>query len=239
MIMTYATLTVTDTKSRLSFKLRANNWWYYLDIDDDKLYLLSNTCGTCEAIFSQVSNAKLPLAPEELSQQLRLGLKEVTQPIIDTVATILPVGDYIVNLIKVTPKFVPSRKPIGSDSNKRLEYYKGKEIFSTNQEDSFFERFFPLVQSKLLQRPIIDSYKTKIKNGEMPTALALSLVDVRFISGRILAWQLVHFLLDGHHKMMAASELNVPLNILSFLSKTNSFISNNEFFDEVVKLRYT
>ena len=76
-----------------------------------------------------------------------------------------------------------------------------------------------------------------LRAGETPTALAISVVDVRCPAGRFWDVTLLHFLLDGHHKMTAASDLNRPINVLSLLWKDWPF-THPQFLEKVLELRY-
>ena len=56
----------------------------------------------------------------------------------------------------------------------------------------------------------------------VPTALAITIAEGKhFMSGSGYdapdAISLMHFLIDGHHKIYAASQLNKPITLLSFL----------------------
>ncbi|MFC7671351.1 hypothetical protein ACFQT0_31050 [Hymenobacter humi] len=70
-------------------------------------------------------------------------------------------------------------------------------------------------------------YRTEIEKGGTPTAVALSVLDVKGPawldeSGTIPPytehWCLAHYLLDGHHKMYAASLLQKPIHLLAFIA---------------------
>jgi hypothetical protein len=73
-----------------------------------------------------------------------------------------------------------------------------------------------------------------LKVEKQPTALALSVLDVK----QPADWDgepaitehycLAHYLLDGHHKTHAASELNKPITMLSFLAIDESLASEKE-----------
>jgi hypothetical protein len=49
-------------------------------------------------------------------------------------------------------------------------------------------------------------------------------------------WCLAHYLLDGHHKMFAASEAQKPLTLLSLLSLDESLASKDEIDSLISKL---
>ena len=68
----------------------------------------------------------------------------------------------------------------------------------------------------------VREYVTRISEELKPTALALSVLDVKQPANWgdkaevTEHWCLTHYLLDGHHKVYAASNLNQPITLLSF-----------------------
>jgi hypothetical protein len=65
----------------------------------------------------------------------------------------------------------------------------------------------------------VEYYKTKLRAGQHPTALAVTIFDGRVPMGSgYNQHAIAHFLLDGHHKVMAASQLGEPISLLSFLA---------------------
>jgi hypothetical protein len=48
-------------------------------------------------------------------------------------------------------------------------------------------------------------------------------------------WRLAHFLLDGHHKVFAASQAHKPITLLSFLAIGESIAYRSEI-DRVIKV---
>jgi hypothetical protein len=258
--MAYTELDVPDN-GRLSFSLRVDTtrpWWRDLDLDGQPLYRIGNLCGTCEAIMEKFEDAKFPIAPSELSLLLRNGLETVSQPILDTISQILPKGKYVVSVLEVQPGLVkvnpsdsrylwlntnaprvPDDVLPAADRIFPLWWIQQKAVhFPKFDQNALYEALLPLVEDKQLSREVIETYKTQIEAGQHPMALAFSVVDVRYPSGRgYVEWQLVHFLLDGHHKVTAACELNRPIKVLSFLSLDESFASK-EWVDHTIKLRY-
>jgi hypothetical protein len=71
-------MSVTHGKGRLSFTTRLDQnrpWWRDLDLDGQPLYRIGNLCDTCQAVFSRLARAHMPLAPTELAAKLREGLR--------------------------------------------------------------------------------------------------------------------------------------------------------------------
>ena len=87
-----------------------------------------------------------------------------------------------------------------------------------------FEFIVPMFPKRWLDTEAVSSYRNELLAGSTPTALALSILDIKQpadwegdpeINSH---WCLSHYLLDGHHKTLAASELGAPITILSFLA---------------------
>ncbi len=79
-----------------------------------------------------------------------------------------------------------------------------------------------------MSKKTLTSYANRLSNGERPTALAVSVLDVRGPTTREEGpevtehWCLSHYLLDGHHKTYAASQVERPITLLSFLATAES-----------------
>lgn len=242
--MTLHPFQVSAPNSRISFKVgdseNGRPWWYYLNIDDEPLYLVSNICDTCPLILGRYNNGNFILTPEELSQKLRNGLTAISPEIIALLSSILPSGDYYAGLIQVSP--IIARPYTYADkkkkSNEESQYWwQNEPNFMLKAGCSLNELIEPLTLGTSLSLATINQFKERLSAGEAPTALALSVLDVRCLSGKALEVTLVHFLLDGHHKMKAAEELKMPLNILSLLWKNWPF-TLPAFLEETLELRY-
>jgi len=80
--------------------------------------------------------------------------------------------------------------------------------------------------TKWLTMTTVEAYKQALRTKGSGTAVAIAVLDVR--GPATLAdesepdpkehWCLTHYLLDGHHKLHAASEAGKPLSLLSFLA---------------------
>lgn len=165
--------------------------------------------------FQTLHDQNLPLTPRQLSTQLEAGLTTVSQAIIDTVVVLLPKGRYRVNLVTVTPTLIAQGNlPRGVSCEADYFWLCGLQ---TTDQRADYELVLPLVPPSELMPDRVAFYQTQLTHGDTPTALALSMYDGRAPMGIYSQTALVHFLLDGHHKMMAASQSAKPLSILSFL----------------------
>ena len=228
--------TVATSNAKLDFTTRNGSgsyaWWYDLSFDGKPLYNIGNLCSTCQAIFSLLNVLETPLAPAELSQHLRDGITTITPDILDTVGAMIPNGKYIVGLLNIQP-VISDRNTSPNSLRNRID--NGRVNGSVGE--ILNEIVLPLIAEDRLDRATIDNYKARMQAGERPTVLALSVADDRAPSGRAPDYYLAHFLLDGHHKMVAARELGLPLSVLSFLSLDGSF-AFPEMLQGVVTFRY-
>lgn len=226
---------VSHGKGRLSFSLddgETRSWWRQLRLDGNPIYLIGNVCDTCQAIFGQVSPATMPLAPQILSQSLRDGLQSLDPRVVDSVAAILPDGGYMAGLFVIHPAFFPDTRsrtpPDGTAVRQQTQL---------TQDMIIPEIFLPLITADQYNLDAVEQYKQMLMAHQLPTALALSGVDARYPSGKCYQWQLVHFLLDGHHKIRAAYEMGRPITLLSFLALDQSHAAEKEI-SAVVERRY-
>ena len=172
---------------------------------------------------------------------------------------IIPNGFYEIALLTIKPKFVEVGQSgdyfaneqvnlwgidgyYGVPHSPKVNYYRGtdKEI---GDERKLFEFFIPLTSTDNLDQTRVDFYKEEILKGNKPTAISLSILDIKepavwpdddikpdFISH----WCVAHYILDGHHKIKAASDLNSEITLLSFLA-TEKGISSTDDINELLK----
>jgi hypothetical protein len=256
--MNQLTINETNLEGRLSFTLREDNtrpWWRDLDLDGRPLYRIGNICDTCAAMFQKQDDATLPLTPSELSALFRSGLDGIPQNVVDTIASILPKGSYHFNLLNIKPALIKFRRQehylwensrpvkVPKDWLPKAEginpwWFAQPGHNPGFQKGKLYEAALPLVSEKYLKRYEIKKYFSAIKKKKLiPTALALSVVDVRYVSARAFDWRLIHFILDGHHKMMAASKAGKAITLLSFLNVDESF-APKEWIDRTLQIRY-
>jgi hypothetical protein len=218
----------------LSFRRRDGYW--FLDLNGLPLYEIGYRCETCQGVFERSGVRSLTLTPTELRDKLERGLGTVSQDVVDTVSALLPRGTYKVALLEVTP--VLSVRPPTPPSISHLTqlvhlwgpppgppiFWNGPDYFwlggfHSTLTTAGYEIVLPLVPRSHIDSSRVRSYSDTPRSGLLPTALALSVLDSCNPQGRgILVEGLVHFLLDGHHKVMAASNSREPIRLLSFLA---------------------
>lgn len=93
-----------------------------------------------------------------------------------------------------------------------------------------FEFCIPISPKNRLNKETVESYRERFLAGECPTALAISVMDIKGPATwegnpKINQhWCLAHYLLDGHHKIYAAASVHKPLTVLSFIDVSRDFI---------------
>ena len=199
-------------------------------------YNLGTMCDTCPFLVEQVANITPSLSGKMISNMLRSGLTSISRDLVDSISTLLPSGEYAVAMLSTLPKFIEIKKWAAKRKTNlgyhagygyiRSDFFAGKKI----QVDPFGyveESILPLYSPHLLDKKTIDQFKHQLKKGGRPTALAVTIVDGKHsMSGDSYSapdhFNLMHFLLDGHHKVMAAYKIGREIDILSFLRITGS-----------------
>ena len=217
-------MVTTDTDGVLSFARRENNWLYYLDLDGEPFYLVGNRCDTCNALFERARNLKTPIAPAMLSHQLQQGLTLISDDLLATVAPLLPHGYYFVSLLDLEVELARKADKRWIRGVSCEADYFWWHVLELTEKSSQYELVLPAMPESDLSAERIADYRTQLQQGEHPTALALTLSDYRTVMGQYPMAARAHFLLDGHHNVMAASQAGLPIRLLSFMySWENSY----------------
>lgn len=239
-------LEITDSKSIVSFDTKGGGQWEVwhrlISIDGKPAYEIGNICGTCSFYFERLEGANQSIHPADLIAQLNEGIQNPDRTTIEKIAEIIPNGKYKVILLTVHPKkaepgtdkdyFANDQLNLwgmdgfwGMPHNPKIKYYRGTDQ-PIKQDEMVFEFIIPIFPQTWLQADRVDFYKQQIDMGKTPTAICLSVLDIKAPAlwvgeprPEITAhWCLAHYILDGHHKMFAAAELNKPINIICFLA---------------------
>ncbi len=251
-------LEITKSKSIVSFDTKGGGQWEvwhrFISIDGKPAYEIGNICGTCSFYFERLEGANQSIHPTALIEQLNEGLNTLDKRTIDKIAEIIPNGKYKVLLLTVYPKKIE----LGTDKdyfaneevklwgidgfwgmphNPKIAYYRGTDQ-AIRQTEKIFEFIIPIFPQTWLQPERIDFYKQQLEKDKIPTAISLSLLDIKAPAFWIDDqkpeytghWCLAHYILDGHHKIYAATELNKPINLICFLSTDKGI---NETKDDI------
>lgn len=244
-------ITVENSASILAFESTGNEyykkWDRFLTIEGKPAYHIGNTCGTCAFFFKRLEGANQSISPTEISDRLRQGLKYLDESLLVKIKAILPDGEYVASLLEVLPVRVTpgatsdyfSHEQLeswGSDGFWNLPHYPRTEYYRARTKNlgegrELFEFLIPMFPANWLKADECNAYEILIGSGGQPTALALSVLDIKQASESAVNehWCLAHYLLDGHHKMYAASITGKPITLLSFLSLGESLATEENF----------
>lgn len=216
---------------------------------------LSMWCGTCPFLFQRREGANSTLsAGAPMAEELGRGLRHIPDEVVSAYGDLLPQGEYLPLLLEVIPELVAPHEQRdyftheqvatwGVDSfwglpeNPRAFYYRTFET-AVSAEAHLYEFVVPMVPPSWNDREQVRRYVDLLADGLTPTAVALSTLDVcqpadsRASADYYAHWGLTHFLLDGHHKMEAASVAGARVTLLALISIDGSLATR----DDVMRL---
>ena len=244
---------IAKSSSRLAFET-ADRWDRYLTIDGRRAYHLGNVCGTCGFLFERMEGANNTVDVDKLTARLEAGIERLDGGLVDSLALLMPAGSYHVALIRLHPSTVKlgSREDYffteqveneggvdpfsGVPHDPKISYYRadqGSITFDRRRLDGPVGRLFqfvvPMFPERWLDPARISHYETLIAAGATPTAVAISVLDVKGpATCGIDHWCFAHYLLDGHHKAAAAASVGSSLTVITFLAADRSVASKAE-----------
>jgi hypothetical protein len=211
-------------------------------LDGNAAFELTFWCGTCPVMFRRLEGATGALSIAELEGRLRRGLGGIDSDVLAAFGALLPAGAYMPMLLQVTPRLVAPGEDgdyfaheqvatWGIDrlwelpENRREPYYRTFETPVTSSAH-LYEFVVPMVPPTWNDRTRVREYGRALEASSLPTAVAVSTLDVCEPVGIgahdgndvYVHWGLTHFLLDGHHKMEAAAAAERPLRLLALLA---------------------
>ncbi len=253
MLKDHKSIKIEDSQSKLSFTTTGGvNWdvWdIFISYNNEQLFHIGNICGTCAFFYRQLkTDIKTSITAETVRDQLNTGLHLLEKDIIDNLSPLFPTGEYEVFLFEINPYqtrhntkrdyFTEEQEILWNygdeDSEKAkkpgMAYYRGNDG-QISETGKLFELFIPLYQPEDLNEEKIRYYQEEIRAGKKPTALSLSLIDIKESmiyeeepeDGIVCHWYLANYLLDGHHKIEAASREGKPITLISFIAKDRSY----------------
>jgi hypothetical protein len=228
-------ITVANSDSIIGFEKVGEGAWpvwdRYLTIEGKRAYHIGNVCETCDFFFERLEGANRSVSPSDLSNIFKEGLQNLDGLLVTQASKILPISNYRVSLLKITPR----RVKLGTQNDyfaseqvelwgvdefsnlphyPKIEYYRGHSL-PMGQGKQLFEFVIPMFPESWLRQDEVREYTERLMVEKQPTTLALSVLDVK----QPAVWDgdpaitqhycLAHYLLDGHHKTHAASELVV------------------------------
>lgn len=232
----------TDSRLRFEFEQSGAIQIRHLRLDGKRAYEFGIKCNTCHFWFERKAGANGSVSLEDVADALNHGLTTLEEETTQSIADCLPSGEYIAILTRILPKLV---QPSTSDDyfgqeqvqlwgidpfwglphDPRTEYYRtGSKVF--DQRTELFEFVVPMFPHGWLKSDSLATYTDRLGNGERPTAVALSFLDVK--SPAVLNvkheptitehWCFPSLLIDGHHKTYAAAEVGKEMTLLTFLA---------------------
>lgn len=245
---------VTDSASPISFETEGGGSWKvwdrYIALDGKRAFHIGNICGTCAFFFQRLGGANRSVSVPELVSELNTGVVDLGPPILDALKQILPDGRYRPVLLRISPKLVAPGSPgdyfageqiglfgldpfWGLPHDPRTEYYR-LNVRRVGAGQALYEFLVPTFPSGWLKRERVDEYSAILKKGGAPTAVALGILDVKEparVAGDtdILShWCFANYLLDGHHKVFAASQSGMACSLLSFVAMDRGIASESQ-----------
>ncbi|MFF4393817.1 hypothetical protein ACFY0G_45030 [Streptomyces sp. NPDC001552] len=211
-----------------------------LTVDGEPTFELSFWCGTCPFLFRRLPTAQQTLSLKGVGEHLTGPLADPDDGgVIAAFGALLPEGEYLPLLLRVEPRRVVP----GGDG----DYFGGEQVatwgldqfwglpeyphtpyyrtFDTAVDASahLYEFVVPMVPPTRNDRERVAEYVDLMERGTVPTAVAVSTLDVCEPAigpgtDHYRHWGLTHFLLDGHHKLEAAATTGRPVQLLSLLA---------------------
>lgn len=247
-------ITVHDSKSPLGFATKGGGSWEvwdrFITIDGKDAYHIGNICGTCSFFFQRCDGANKSLNPCELQEQLTTGLTRLTDAQATALSELLPDGDYEATLLRRIPHLVapgesddyfcreePALWGIdgfwGLPHNPRTKYYRGADK-PLGDGAYLYEFLIPMFPDSWCDAKRVSEFEGHLQEGRHPTALAISVLDIKQPANWdgdpsvTSHWCLAHYIIDGHHKILAASRSKRPVGLLSILALDRGISSAQE-----------
>jgi hypothetical protein len=229
----------------------------YLRLDGRRAYEIGNGCETCTFWFTRLEGANRNASVEETRSRLAEGIEAVADPAIEQFSKVLGNSRYEVLLLDLEPKPEMPADPGGYFAQEQVDlwgidgfwglphythvpYYRAPDIDVT-ADALLFEFVVPMYPAGWLDAGTIEGYSAQLERSEKPTAVALSVLDVKqpanWADGTAVNthWCLAHYLLDGHHKLSAAAASGQPIRLVSFLA-VDEGVSSPENIETLLRL---
>ena len=111
-LLAQTTLQPTNPHPPLAFARSADGWNRHLTVDGEPAWFLGNVCDTCPYLFERLPAAKRPPEPAALTSALAKGVTALADPMLATLAELMPASHYRVALFRLALRLV---QPLGPD----------------------------------------------------------------------------------------------------------------------------
>jgi hypothetical protein len=217
----------------------------HLRLDGDDAFELSFWCGTCPLLFKRLYGSNRTMSIEELQDTLNAGTTAIDEATLEVLSAVIPDGTYVPMLLRIHPRLVGPHDPgdyfahdqvehRGVDSFWGLPEYPATQYYragrwSLSQTETLYEFAVPMVPPAYNELARVDLHADAMRRGTIPTAVSLSILDRTQPHDSFYAHLgLMHFILDGHHKLQAAAKSGKPLHLLALLSLRDSLSDDAE-----------
>jgi len=237
-------LTNRGSNSKLAFTTSGGGSWpvwdRFISIDSDPVFHIGNICGTCEFFFRRVSASDVDsFEIEEIRSILESGLSRIDKNVLK-LKQVIPNGKYTVALFTALPRQIDATHtpdyfaheqrlawgPADDESVPGTQYYRG-DSRPIGKDKMLFEFFVPFTNPNSTDPDRVNHYKELLASGSRPTAISLAVLDVKSSATRYSQypehWCFANYLIDGHHKVLASDQSNLPITMLSFISLDQSW----------------
>lgn len=254
---------IQSENSPLNFETTGDSSWKiwdrFISVNGENIYHIGNICGTCIFFFEKLKDKDKIVNPRIEIDKLNNGITSIDSNVIEIFKKLIPSGDYELNLRTIRPRYINFGKDEDYFANEQVElwgdncgndgdlfsprtnYYRRiNEKFSENKE--YFDFYIPLTSLDLLDSNRVNFYKNEILSGKKPTAVSLTVLDIKEPSTYpdedtfpeiTQHWCIANYLIDGHHKIKAAAELNAEITLLAFFA-TDKGVSTEDEIKELL-----
>jgi len=173
---------------------------------------------------------------------LKAGVYQLSDAVVEKIIDGLPEGDYLAILLEADLQATRpgaindffAREQIelyGVDTfwdlphDPRTPYYLASKA-PIGERAKLFHFVVPMFPERWLKQSVITEYMNETADQVHPTAVAISVLDVKGPSDWngekdvVEHWTFTHFLIDGHHKVAAAMRAGRPARLLSLTAIT-------------------